>query len=83
MTFERRAEIFSKEVMTTSELAELHGITNNHASELLNQIKRTVGDRYNQKGKLFIGDYLKFYGIDEASRYVRQNFSLPEQKENS
>ena len=71
MTFERREEIFSKDVITTSELQELMGYANlPQASKKMGEIKRVVGDRLKEQGKLHIEDYLEFFNI-KTDRYVK------------
>lgn len=71
MTFERREQIFSKDVITTSELQELMGYPNlPQASKKMGEIKRVVGDRLKEQGKLHIEDYLEFFNI-KTDRYVK------------
>ena len=61
MTDKRRAEIFSKETISTKELAELYGVCLSSASQLMQRIKRN-GDRLNIRGKIHVKDYLTFIG---------------------
>ena len=61
MTDKRRAEIFSKETISTKELAELYGVCLSSASQLMQRIKRS-GDRLNIRGKIHVKDYLTFIG---------------------
>lgn len=69
MTYERREEILSKEVITTQEVAELMGINVCQASTIVQQIKRRTGDRIGIKGRLHVQDYLDFFGIVTPDRY--------------
>lgn len=68
MTYAERQEIFSKEYITTKELAELLGIAYTKASTLLQTIKRKTGDRLGIKGKIHIQDYLDYYHLDGSSQ---------------
>lgn len=70
MTYADRELIFSKDYITTQELADLLGIAYTKASTLLQQIKRRTGDRLGIKGKLHIQDYLDYYHLNgEQPRY--------------
>lgn len=70
MTYAEREEIFSKDYITTRELADLLGIAYTKASTLLQQIKRVTGDRLGIKGKLHVQDYSDHYHLNgEQSRY--------------
>lgn len=74
MTIERRNQILSKDVISTSELAELLGINETYASYCMGNIKRN-SDRLAKitgktiKGKCHVQDYLDFFGIDKSDRY--------------
>lgn len=73
MTYAERQEIFSKEYITTKELADLLGIAYAKASTLLQTIKRKTGDRLGIKGKIHIQDYLDYYHLDGSSlRYAKE-----------
>lgn len=70
MTYSERELIFSKDYITTQELADLLGIAYTKASTLLQTIKRKTGDRLGIKGKLHVQDYLDFYHLNgEQPRY--------------
>ena len=72
MTYARREEIFSKDVITVSELQEIMGFGNRaQASQKINEIKRTVGDRLRMEGKIHIEDYLEYFNITDKQRYVK------------
>lgn len=71
MTYVKREEIFSKDYITTHELQELLGYTSlPQASQKMQEIKRTVGDRLGIKGKIHTEDYFEFFGI-KTDRYSR------------
>jgi hypothetical protein len=71
MTYARREEIFSKEVITVAELQEIMNFTNRtQASQKLNEIKRVVGDRLGIEGKLHTEDYFEFFNI-KTDRYKK------------
>ena len=69
MTPERRNEIFSKEVITTADLAELLEINRTYASICMFNIKQN-SDRLSKitgetiKGKCHIQDYLDFFSLE-------------------
>lgn len=69
MTEQRREEIFAKEVLTTSELAEVYDTNESSASQLMNRIKRVVGDKLGVRGKILIEDYLKWVDTTHIERY--------------
>ena len=71
MTYARREEIFSKDVITVAELQEIMSFTNRaQASQKLNEIKRVVGDRLGIEGKLHVEDYFEFFKI-KTDRYSK------------
>lgn len=79
MTPERRNEIFSKEVITSAELAELLEINRTYASILMFNIKQR-SDRLAKitgetiKGKCHVQDYLEYFGLDmNLERYGKYN----------
>ena len=73
MTYKRREEIFSKEVLSYTELAELLDICPSMASTKMSEIKMK-SDRLKIKGKIHIQDYLDWLGVKEDGmlRYCRQ-----------
>ena len=71
MTYARREEIFSKDVITTKELQEILGYTNEtDASKKMQEIKRVVGDKLGIKGKIHTEDYFEFFKI-KTDRYSK------------
>lgn len=68
MTYAKREEIFSKEYITTRELADLLGVDISTASTKLKAIKLKTGDRLGIKGKIHVQDYLDYYGLDGSSK---------------
>lgn len=79
MTYKEREQIFSKDALTTSELAKLWGLDIATASQQMQAIKRCIGAenlRFNIKGKLHTQDYLDYCKIKEGNpRYytIREN----------
>ncbi len=76
MTYERREQILAKEVITTSEFAELFGISYSDASSQINAIKRRIEAdgkivRIKKQGKLHVQDYLDCFGI-QSNRYEKK-----------
>lgn len=73
MTYAEREKIFSKDAIRTSEIAELYDISLSEASQLVMQIKRTVGDRIGIKGRLHVQDYLDFFKLNgNDKRYMKK-----------
>lgn len=68
ITPQRRAEIFAKEVLTTSDIAELCCVKTTKASEIIRVVK-SKNDRLDIAGVIHIQDYIDFYHLD-ISRYV-------------
>ena len=74
MDYKRREEIFSKEALTTPELAELFDCSRSKASSILMEIKRVAGDRLHTEGRIHIQDYLNWLCLDKdvcKDRYIR------------
>ena len=74
MNFARREEIISKEVIRTSEIAELMDCDESTASNLITKIKEWFkehgeGPRVTTKGKIHIQDYLDYYNISRRDFY--------------
>lgn len=66
---ERFNEIFSKEVLSTSEVQELLQLPSaSQASTLITQIKRS-SNLLNRKGYIHVMDYFVFFKIDPTGRY--------------
>lgn len=77
MTYARREEIFSKEVITTSELAELLNLSYSNASTELNGIKRFISSkggtpRILTSGKLHVQDYLDVFRLNGERYFISQ-----------
>lgn len=54
-------------------MAELYDISLSEASQLVMQIKRTVGDRTGIKGRLHVQDYLDFFKLNgNDKRYIKK-----------
>lgn len=71
MTYARREEIFSKEYITTKELQEILGYSDESgASRKMQEIKRVVGDKLGVKGKIHTADYFRFFEI-QTERYTK------------
>ena len=69
MTYERREEIFSKEAISTPEMAELLGVSQSEASVKIKEMKRRAGDRLGIKGRIHVQDYFEAMRITELERY--------------
>ena len=72
MTYERREEIFSKDAMTTAEVAELLSVSMSTASEVIRNIKFKYGDRIGITGRVLVEDYKRYFGAPERDRYNRR-----------
>lgn len=70
MTYEDRERIFSKEIITYLELAELLQVDPSTASTILNSIKKK-SDRLHIRGKIHVQDYLDYFGIKSLERYKK------------
>ena len=74
MDYKRREEIFSKEAIHYTEMAELLGCDKSTAGRIIRDIKRQVGDRLQIQGRIHILDYFKWVGLSEEvfkERYIR------------
>lgn len=76
MTYARREEILSKEVISTEEFAELFGISKKEASTQVSAIKRRIEcdgrmPRVTTCGKLHVQDYFDVFRIP-VDRYSKQ-----------
>lgn len=81
MNWEKREEIFSKEVLTNNDLAEMYSINPSTASLLRKQILNQLGLHDHEpmittKGRLHILDYLKWLEIYSPELYGR--YAKPE-----
>ena len=73
MTYERREEIFSKELIDIKELAELAGIAYSTAAQMMRNMKRR-SDRCHIDGRIHVLDYLEWIGVDPnnpGARYLK------------
>lgn len=61
MTFARREEILSKDILTIADVQELNGMTYQPAAELIRNIKRVMNSQYNVAGRIATNDYIKFF----------------------
>ena len=69
MTFERRNEIFSKEALSITDVAELLGISYASAQQLIQTIRRH-NDRLNIQGKVHIQDYIDYFHLPPERYYA-------------
>lgn len=69
MTYERREEIFSKDVITLDEMAELLAVSKSAACVKIKEMKFKVGDRLGLSGRIHVQDYLDFCKITSVERY--------------
>lgn len=68
MTFARREEILSKDVMGIDEVCDLMGCDKSTASRIVNEIKNALSKkgiepRIQARGKLHTQDYLDYYRL--------------------
>lgn len=66
MTYERREEIFSKEVINIQDMMELTGKSYSVASKMIRDMKRKA-DRLHIDGVIHVLDYFEALGIDPNS----------------
>ncbi len=73
MTYKRREEIFSKDIITIPELQELLALPSyGEAARIMRNIKRR-SDRFPQKGRLHVEDYKAYFEITEDNpRYFKK-----------
>ena len=76
MTWDRRMDIFSKEVLEIADIEELYGVGYQEAGELIRTIKNKyliMGKplRVNMKGKIHVNDYFEWAGITDMTRYAK------------
>ena len=72
MTYERREEIFSKDALTSSEVAELLAVSRATANIIINNIRLKYGDRLGMSGRVLVEDYKRYFGAPERERYNRR-----------
>lgn len=76
MTYEKREEIFAKELLSISDIQELYGFSYQQASRFLREIKtgfRLNGRelRIDMEGKIHVQDYLDYMNIESGNlRYA-------------
>ena len=72
MTYERREEIFSKDAITSAEVAELLSVSPTTANTIIRNIKFKYGDKLGVSGKVLVDDYLRYFGVPQFDRYGRR-----------
>lgn len=72
MTYERREEIFSKDILNIKDLMDLMDLPYQQAAALMREIKRKH-DRLNVLGKIHVQDYLDHFKLDGGERYGKKN----------
>ena len=65
MTYERREEIYSKDALTSAEVAELLAVSKTTANNIINNIKLKYGDRLGVSGRVLVEDYRRYFGAQE------------------
>ena len=68
ITAKERMDIFSKEVLTNTDIQKLFCVKQSKASEII-QVIKSKSDRLHIAGVVHIQDYIDCYGLDIA-RYV-------------
>lgn len=61
MTFSRREEILSKDILSIKDVQELNGMTYQPAAKLIRDIKRVMRSQFQQTGKIATTDYIRFF----------------------
>ena len=79
MTYERREEIFSKEVITLSEMEELLSLSKSAASLKMKEMKRKVGDRLGIIGRIHIQDYIDWLELEKDAHLDRYKKPMSEE----
>lgn len=69
--YERRSEIFAKDVLNLDDLAFLLDTTYTVASRKMSEMKRVVGDKLGVKGKILVDEYLQYFQIKNVDRYTK------------
>ena len=68
MTYARREEIFSKDIITIPELQEILALPSyQEAAKMMRNIKRRF-NRFPQNGKLHVEDYKAYFEISEDNQ---------------
>ena len=68
MTYARREEIFSKDIITIPELQELLALpSDQEAAKVMRNMKRRF-NRFPQQGKLHVEDYKAYFEISEDNQ---------------
>lgn len=68
MTFERRNEIFSKEALSITDVAELMGVSYDTAQKLVQAIRRHH-DRLHIQGRVHVQDYIDYFHLPPERYY--------------
>lgn len=63
MTLKEREEILSKDILSVKDVADLLGVSNKKASDIMCKIKHCIGSRVEMRGKLHTQDYLDYYKL--------------------
>ena len=72
MDYKQREAIFSKEVITLEEMAQMLAVSLGTASIKMKEMKRRVGDRLGIQGRIHVADYLAYMELSsESARYSR------------
>lgn len=61
MTFARREEILSKDILRIKDVEELNDMPYQSAAQLIRDIKRVIRSTYNKRGRVATTDYIKFF----------------------
>lgn len=72
MTYERREEIFSKDAITSSEVAELLSVSLTTANTIIRNIRLATGDKLGIQGRVLVTDYLEYFKMPYKDRYGRR-----------
>lgn len=70
MTYARREEIFSKDMMSIEEFGEVMGLSYQMAARVIRNIKRK-SHRPQMRGVLLVEDFFEYYKITDKQRYLK------------
>ncbi len=81
MDYRKREAIFSKEVITLEEMAQMLSVSLGTASVKMKEMKRKAGDRLGIQGRIHVADYLAYMELSsESARYSRPMDEVQDKK---
>lgn len=67
MTFSRREEILSKDILTIADVSELTEKSYQMAAKLIRDIKRVMRSTYDEQGRIATKDYTRYFEGGETA----------------